>query len=149
MRITVCFLFFFAILGSIAAPAHAQLPLSPEVQQMLNLLPSQQRDELLRQYSQMRTPAPAPVQRPAEGTERAAAPAEQPAEAEPEADVETIRAGDTLVIEIRRPEDSTASAHLLEGRRAVILDRFGRLNLPGLTDIPLAGLDAEQAEHVQ
>src|SRR5690606_39390356 len=39
---------------------------------------------------------------------------------------DTIQPGATLIIDIRVPEGKSRS-HLLEGRRAVVLDRYGRL----------------------
>ena len=80
---------------------------------------------------------------PAQRPDAQAADEREPA-AEDTANAKTIRPGDTLVIEITVPE-GVSRTHLLEGRRAVVLDRFGRLTLPGLVDIPLAGLNAAQA----
>ena len=150
MHVTRCISVVLVLaISMVAAPSHAQIPqLTPELQQMMNLLPSAQRDELLRQYSQMRAPIQGPAE-PQPAAQRPDSPVMTPpldlqAQMEQEQARKTIVAGDTLIVEVRFPEGESGT-HLLEGRRAVVLDRLGQLTLPGLVDIPLAGLDAEQA----
>ena len=149
MRLKYCFsiVLLGCLLGASAASVAQAPQLTPELQQMLNLMPSAQRDELLRQYSQMRPAQPVQAPQPTTpGKPQSDTPSEDAelTEAEAKALRETIVPGDTLVVDIRFPEGESGS-HLLAGRRVVTLDRLGHLTLPGLSEIPLAGLNAEQA----
>lgn len=164
MRVSA--LFLGLCLFVIAVPLQAQsqvggITLTPEQQRIFDALPPAQRGEILRQIRDARG---APVTRTGEsGTaDPAAGPialdAQRTLQDSSDDDAEpptVIRPDDTLVIEIAHPplpEDATPEQrlvprrHLLQGRHVVQLDRFGRLSMPGLRNVPLAGLRAEQAE---
>ncbi|MEX0900448.1 MAG: SLBB domain-containing protein [Gammaproteobacteria bacterium] len=130
---------------------------------MLNMLPAGQREELLRQYRAAQPQRQSSDRRGeimGEGTPDIRLDVLQDLEEAEAKDPETIQPGDTLVIDIRDPRevrsledldrprptrDPSIERHLLDGTHAIQLDRMGQLSLPGLSDIPLAGLNAEQA----
>lgn len=143
----------------LAFPAGAQqsnsgtLELTAEQQRLLDMLPAGQRAVLLDQYRRRQTGQPAQTTATQDPESDAGA---ATTDEEVRADPRIIQPGDTLIVEVMRTledqfaeetarEPSPEPANLLLGRHTVQLDRYGQLTLPGLDDIPLAGLDSDQA----
>jgi polysaccharide biosynthesis/export protein len=134
-----------------------QPQLTREQLQLLNSLPGEQRDALLRQFREQASRRVGMGDRsldfddPDQEALRREGLLPSQAEETEEVDPKLIQPRDTLVVDIRwlpgDPAQSGAgrSPDVLEGRHTVILDDQGRLSLPGLRDVPLAGLDGDQA----
>ncbi len=152
---------------SLAAPAHAQLEqLTPEQRRMVEQLPPAQRQEVMRRLQQERGRATA-AERPEspdrmdadrEESERATEQTRERERSREEAERELrIQARDTLVIrferdltQLRVPTDEERDqaeriAERLDRYNPFLLDAQGRLLLPGVGVIELAGLTVEQA----
>jgi len=122
-----------------ALPAVAQL--TPAQQQLLDQLPAEQRADAVRRLNQL------------EGERRQVAPEfpelvmavpTQPAEPDPR-----LGAGDTLVIafeaDTARPAVNLTAANRLDAGNPYQLDELGRVMLPGVGQVPLAGLTPREA----
>ncbi len=151
------------ICAVVGGPAIGQspIPLTPEQQRMLNMLPPIQREAAIRQlqmYARQRQQVNGQAQPMTREPSRgdlidSQAPVDQILAELGERD--TIKPDDTLVVEIafpKFPDDAPAEMmltpreHLLEGLHVAQLDRNGTLSLPGITGIRLAGLKPRQAE---
>lgn len=129
-----------SLLLLIALPAAAQL--TPAQQQLLEQLPAEQRADAMRRLNQL------------DGERRQAAPefpelvspvpTPQPAEPGPR-----LGAGDTLVIAFEadpaRPAANLAVADRLDASNPYELDDLGRVMLPGVGQVALAGLTPREA----
>ena len=136
--------------------ANAQtLPLTPEQQRMLDQLPPAEREQALRALRSAAGGQPAPGQESTLSEELSAEPA-SPADAEGESASDVVRAaaGTRLVIDLVPTFDLTDDElqaieddpvlRRVSGSHYYELDRFGNLAMPGLPEIGLFGLTAEQ-----
>lgn len=143
--------------GAVAAQ---DVRFTPEQQAMIDSLPPGQRTEVMRQAEVFRANQGGTVGARAPGTAAATTATRTPgsdAGRETEA-AGVLQANDTLLIDILFPPrrerangdeeraDALPSQHLLLGRHTVELDRLGKLTMPGITDVQLAGLNESQAE---
>ena len=137
-----------AFMTLVAAVASAQTALTPEQIEALGGLSPDTARALLGNNS-----AAAPDTAPSDGRKRMAAPVSPANQADL---VPRIAGGDTIVVTgARRPDlrpedlkpfDADPNRTRLVGSHPFVLNAQGILSLPGIADIPLAGLSAEEAE---
>jgi protein involved in polysaccharide export with SLBB domain len=150
---------FFSSLAA-WAPASAQVPIPLQEQvRLFNNLPAAQQQALIRELQRQLPPAQREAiigmlqQQDRPGTDESVEQlAVAPTPAEPSLDLEALfpkfSAGDTLVIEFEPREDDAAPTEFLErleDGNPYRLDDSGRLYLPGVPAMELAGLDVDQA----
>jgi protein involved in polysaccharide export with SLBB domain len=138
-----------AVCALSAVTASAQNAPTPEQLELLNSLPAEQRDALIEQYTQSGGRAPSAEQVEFPDLVRPASRGSGPEDNGPL----RVSGGETLVIAIAMPSGNGTAAELVEDRREVAdlvgtrtydLTDSGMLILPGVANVPLAGLLANE-----
>lgn len=152
----------FAVVFSATAPVSAQLPVSPqELVQALSGMTPAQRQSIVNSMSQAQRAELLNLLQPQVGTAQTQSvpaatntgsellAAEIARSLEPEDPTPALGPGDTLIANFGLPEDATEELVALRSRLArgnpYQLDQNGRLNLPSIPSIALAGLDTQEA----
>lgn len=152
MRLFAVALSACAILRPAAILAQDAPTPTPEQLELLNSLPADQRDALIEQYTQRGTSA------------RSSRELDFPELVRPRGDSDNVVAEEgparitgeeTLVIDLSVPQGNADAQRLIEDRRELAelvgartyeLSSSGVLMLPGVANVPLAGLDADEIE---
>jgi protein involved in polysaccharide export with SLBB domain len=150
--------FLFAMLGLIAVPAQtpAQGISAQDLAILQQSLPPEERARLLESVKGRAARAAPPTTEEAAATASEASPESEEVVAAEMVAAEVLRAkgGDTIVVNARfkdeiEPEEAVklltdVNFARLVGQNAFRLDRQGLVHLPGVTDVPLAGLTGEE-----